>query len=87
MGLLLLLLYSLVAFTVCGNFLYYILVFQSFELTMQDSHPSLYSIKTLYHLYIFDPSDSLLRMSTLLVKLFWNTQKSIRTNVPRQDVS
>ena len=36
-------------------FIYYILVLQSFELSMQDSHPSLYSIKTLYHLYISDP--------------------------------
>ena len=27
----------------------------SFELAMQDSHPSLYSIKILYHLYISDP--------------------------------
>ena len=27
----------------------------SFELAMQDSHPSLYSIKTLHHLYISDP--------------------------------
>ena len=32
----------------------YILILQSFELTMQDSHPSLYSIKTLYHSYISD---------------------------------
>ena len=29
--------------------------FQSFELTMQDSHPRLYSSKTLYHLCISDP--------------------------------
>ena len=36
------------------SLLYYILIFQSFELTMQDSHPSLYSTKTLYHLYISD---------------------------------
>ena len=35
--------------------LYCILVLQSFELTMQDSHPRLYSIKTFYHLYISDP--------------------------------
>ena len=33
---------------------YYILILQSFELAMQDSHPSLYSTKTLYHLYISD---------------------------------
>ena len=31
------------------------LVLQPFELTMQDSHASLYSIKTLYDLYISDP--------------------------------
>ena len=37
------------------SFLYYILVHQSFELTMQDSHPSLFSIKIFYHLYISDP--------------------------------
>ena len=36
------------------SLLYYILILQSFELTMQDSHPSLYSTKTLYHLYISD---------------------------------
>ena len=29
--------------------------FQSFELTMQDSHPRLHSSKTLYHLCISDP--------------------------------
>ena len=27
---------------------------QSLDLTMQDSYPSLYSTKTLYHLYISD---------------------------------
>ena len=55
-----LLLYSSIAFTecvsvsvcVCGggeySVFYYILVLQSFELTMQDLHPSLYGIKTLY---------------------------------------
>ena len=43
---------------VCGgggegvSFLYYILVLHSFELTVQDSHPSFHSIKT-YHLCIF----------------------------------
>ena len=31
----------------------YILILQSFELTMQDSHPSVYSTK-MYHLYISD---------------------------------
>ena len=35
-------------------FLYKILILQSFELAMQNSHPSLYSAKTLYHLYISD---------------------------------
>ena len=34
------------------SFLYYILVLHSFELTVQDSHPSFHSIKT-YHLCIF----------------------------------
>ena len=43
---------------------------------MQDSHPSLYSTKTLYHLYISDiHSDSVQKMLTALFKLFWNTQK------------
>ena len=53
-----LLLYSSIAFTVCRvkkySLVYYILTLQSFELTMQDSHPSLYSTKTLYHLNISD---------------------------------
>ena len=30
-------------------------ILHSFELTMQNSRPSLYSIETLYHLYISDP--------------------------------
>ena len=34
---------------------HYILILQSFELTIHDSHPRLYSTKTLYHLYISDP--------------------------------
>ena len=53
-----LLLYSSIAFTVCrrkSRFLYHILIFLSFELNLQDSHPSLYSIGPLYHLYISDP--------------------------------
>ena len=37
------------------SFLYYFSVLQSFELAMQDSHPSLYSTDTLCHLYISDP--------------------------------
>ena len=37
-----------------GGFLYYILILQSFELSIQDSDPSLYSTKTLHHLYISD---------------------------------
>ena len=63
------LLYSSIAFTVCvcvcggggggggeleESLLYYILILQSSELTMQDSHASFYSTKTLYHLYISD---------------------------------
>ena len=34
---------------------YYFLVLQSFELAIQDSHPSHYITKTLCHLYISDP--------------------------------
>ena len=53
-----LLLYSSIAFTVCDRknffFLYKILILQSFELAMQNSHSSLYSAKTLCHLYISD---------------------------------
>ena len=30
---------------------YYISILQSFELTIQDPHPRLYSTKTLYHLF------------------------------------
>ena len=44
--------------TVCvgkKSFLYYILILQSFELNMQDSHPSLYSTKTLHHLSVPGP--------------------------------
>ena len=40
----------------------------SFELAMQDSHPSPYSTKTLYHLYISDPF-SVQKMLTALFKL------------------
>ena len=53
-----LLFYSSVAFTVCGlkkvKFGLLHLLLQSFELTMHDSHTSLYSTKTLYHLNISD---------------------------------
>ena len=37
------------------SFLYYFSVLQSFELAMQDSHPSLYSIIISYHLCISEP--------------------------------
>ena len=40
-------------YSVCGKTKVFFL--QSFELAMQDSHPSLYSTKTLYHLNISDP--------------------------------
>ena len=53
-----LLLYGSITFTLCvGKVKFSLLLFflQSFELAMQDSHPSLYSTKTLYHLYISDP--------------------------------
>ena len=54
------LLYTLITFTLClGKRKFHFvtfLVFRSFELVMQDSHPSLYSTKILYHLYISDPS-------------------------------
>ena len=73
------------------NFLYYILVFQSFELTMQNSHPSPFIILKHCIICIFlIHSDSLRRLLTALFKLVWDTQKSTRTNffqVPRQDVS
>ena len=53
-----LLFYSSITFTLCvGKVKFFLLHFflQSFELAMQDSHPSLYSTETLYHLYISDP--------------------------------
>ena len=52
-----LLLYSSITFTLyVGKVKFSLLLFflQSFELAMQDSHPSLYSTKILYHLYISD---------------------------------
>ena len=36
------------------SFLYKILILQSLEFAMQDSHHSVYSTKTLYHFYISD---------------------------------
>ena len=41
-------------FTVQLYLLYLLyLILQSLELAMQDPHPSLYSTKTLYHLYMY----------------------------------
>ena len=43
-------------YSVCGKSkVSFIFFLQSFELVMQDSHPSLYSTKTMYHLYIPNP--------------------------------
>ena len=54
-----LLLYSSITFTLCdgNNKVFFITFFplQSFELAMHDSHPSLYSTKILYYMYISDP--------------------------------
>ena len=53
-----LLLYSSITFTLSvGKVKFSLLLFflWSFELAMQDSHPSLYSTKTMHHLYISDP--------------------------------
>ena len=84
-----LLLYSSIAFTLCvcgggggggeDSFLYYILVLQSFELTVQDSHPSLYSIKHCIICIFLIHSDSLQRTLSTLFKLVRNTEKSTRT--------
>ena len=43
--------------SVCGKgkVSFITLFLEPFELAMQDSHPSLYSTKTLYHLHISDP--------------------------------
>ena len=38
-----------------GNVRFYFSNLQSFQLVMQDSHPSLYYTKAWYHLYISDP--------------------------------
>ena len=38
------------------SFLYYILILQSLEFVMQDSHARLCSTKTSYHFYISDSS-------------------------------
>ena len=43
--------------------LYYFSELQSFELAMQDFHPSLYCTKTWYYLYISDP--------------FWSSTKNV----------
>ena len=53
-----LLFYSSITFTLyVGKVKFPLLLFflRSFELAMQDFHPSLYSTKALYHLYISDP--------------------------------
>ena len=52
-----LLLYSSITINLCVGKVKFplLLFFQSFELAMQDSHPSLYGTKRLYHLYISDP--------------------------------
>ena len=47
---------------------------------MQDSHPSLYSTKALYHLYISYILYSVQKILTALFKLFWNTPESTSTN-------
>ena len=46
---------------------------------MQDSDSSLYSTKTLHHLYISDSSGSVQKTLTTLFKLVWNTTKSTWT--------
>ena len=50
---------------------------KSFELAMQDSHPSLYNTKNCINLYISDPLWKL----TALIKLVWNIQKITWTNL------
>ena len=61
MGVTTLLLYSSITFTMCeGKVRFPLLLFgpsvlQSFEFTMQDSHPTPDCTKTWYHLYISDP--------------------------------
>ena len=58
------------------SFLYYFSVLQSFELFMQDSHPSLYSTKTyLLHSFLIH-FGSVQKMLTALFKIVWNTQKT-----------
>ena len=56
-----------------GKVKFPLLYFSSFELTMQDSHPSHFGIKIFYHLYIFDPFWCLQTMQIALFKLVWNT--------------
>ena len=55
-----------------------LLDFQSFELSMQDSHRTLYCTKTWYHLYI---SGGLQKMLTDLFNLVWNTQKKSKWTI------
>ena len=47
---------------------------------MQDSHSSLYSTKTLYHLHISDPFRSFTENVDCFIKVVWNTQKNTSTN-------
>ena len=49
--------------------LYYFSNLQSFELAIQDCHPSLYFIKTWYPLYISDPFWKYTKMLTALFDL------------------
>ena len=59
-----------------GNVRFYFSNLQSFQLVMQDSHPSLYYTKAWYYLYISDNSGSLQKMLTALFNLVLETQKS-----------
>ena len=61
---------DLITFTLCvGKVKFPLLIPQSFELAMQDSHPSLSSTKTLHHFYILIHSGSLGKILTVLLKL------------------
>ena len=59
-----------------GNVRFYFSNLQSFQLVMQDSHPSLYYTKAWCYLYISDNSGSLQKMLTALFNLVLETQKS-----------